>query len=137
MSSHDERDKQGRTPLHYASLYGDLTEVRKLIASGADPGAWDADGFTPLHFAAQQFHVDVAAVLLEAGADVNRQNRYGNGPLFVAAFNSRGRGEMISLLRSHDADPYAANASGQTPVGVARLIANYDTAQFFSDLDPD
>jgi uncharacterized protein len=137
MSSHDLRDRQGRTPLHAAALRGDLSEVRKLIASGADPGAGDADGFTPLHLAAQELHVDAAAALLEAGADVNRRNRFGNGPLFVAVFNSRGRGEMIELLRSRGADPHAANSRGQTPVGLSRLIANYDVSQFFADLGPD
>lgn len=135
MSDHDPEEEHGRTALHAAAGRGDLPEVCKLIASGADPEAADADGFTPLHLAAGQFHVSVAAALLEAGADVNRRNRFGNGPLFVAVFNSRGRGEMIKLLRSSGADPHAANASGQTPVGLARLIANYDVAQFFADLD--
>jgi uncharacterized protein len=136
MNSRDMRNRQNETPLRAATIRGDLSAVRRLIASGADPDARDADGFTPLHLAAQEFHVDVAAALLEAGADANRQNRFGNGPLFVAVFNSNGRGQMIELLRSHGADPYAANSSGQTPVGLARLIANYDVSQFFRDLDP-
>jgi uncharacterized protein len=135
MSNNDPGEERGRTALHAAAGRGDLSEVSRSIASGADPGAADADGFTPLHLAAGQFHVDVAAALLKAGADVNRRNRFGNGPLFVAVFNSRGRGEMIKLLRSSGADPLAANASGQTPVGLARLIANYDVAQFFADLE--
>lgn len=49
-------------------------------------------------------------------------------------FNSKGRGELIKLLRSHGADPLHSNASGQTPVRLARLIANYDVAQFFEDI---
>jgi uncharacterized protein len=137
MSGRSPGDRQGTTSLHAAASYGDLSEVRRLIASGEDPSARDADGFTPLHLAAQEFRVDVAAVLLEAGADVNRRNRFGNGPLFVAVFSSRGQGEMIKLLRSHGADPHAANASGQTPLGLSRLIANYDVSQFFADLDSD
>jgi hypothetical protein len=44
---------------------------------------------------------------------------------------------MIELLRSHGADEHAANAYGQTPTGLSRLIANYDVSQFFVDLDPD
>jgi ankyrin repeat protein len=135
MNNHNVRDPQHRTPLHGAALRGDLSEVRRLLASGADPSAADADGFTPLHFAAQQSHVDVASVLVAAGADVNRQNRFGNGPLWTAVFNSAGRGETIDLLRAHGADPYAVNARGQTPIGLARQISNYDVAQFFTDMD--
>lgn len=55
-------------------------------------------------------------------------------PLWVAVFNSKGRGELIGLLRAHGADPLHANASGQGPVGLARLIANYDVAQYFADV---
>ena len=53
----------------------------------------------------------------------------------LAAFNSRGDGTMIRLLREAGADPTKENATGQSPIGVARKIANYDVAQFFSDLD--
>ncbi|WP_263972339.1 hypothetical protein [Spongiactinospora rosea] len=41
---------------------------------------------------------------------------------------------MIELLRRWGADPFKANSSGQTPLGLARLIANYDVARFFADL---
>jgi uncharacterized protein len=135
MSNLNVRDPQKRTPLHAAAVHGDLSELRSLIMSGADPSAADIDGFTPLHFAIQQSYVDAVSALLAAGADVNRRNRFGNGPLFTAVFNSRGRGEIIALLRARGADPYAANAQGQTPIGLARLIANYDVARFFADID--
>jgi ankyrin repeat protein len=60
-------------------------------------------------------------------------NEHGNTPLFIAAFNSRGRGEIIELLRSHGADPDLVNEHGQTPRGLAVLIDNYDVEQFFRD----
>lgn len=64
-------------------------------------------------------------------------NRYGNAPLWTAVFNSRGHGELIRLLRRRGANPWHPNNSGQTPVGLARLIANYDVALFFADVaDP-
>lgn len=55
-------------------------------------------------------------------------------PLSTAVFNSRGNGGLIRLLRRHGADPWHPNNTGHTPVGAARLIANYDVAQFFEDL---
>jgi len=43
----------------------------------------------------------VAKTLLAAGAQVDAVNSYGNTPLFTAIFSSRGRGELIQLLRRH------------------------------------
>lgn len=134
MSNRDVRDRQGRTLLHAAALHGDLAEVEQLIAAGADPGAADNSGFTPLHMAAQEGNADTARALLDAGAEVDQRNRFGNTALFVAVFNSRGRGDLISLLRERGADPMMENASGQTPLGLARLIANFDVAQYFADM---
>ena len=133
MSNHDVRDWQGWTPLHAAALRGDLAEIDQLIAAGADPSTADNKGFTPLHLAAQEGRAGAARALLDSGAEVDRRNRFGNTPLFVAVFNSRGRGDLIFLLRERGADPMAENASGQTPLGLARLIANFDVAQYFAD----
>ncbi|MFG2146851.1 ankyrin repeat domain-containing protein [Streptomyces sp. NPDC048696] len=130
-----ELDRQGRSPLHYAALTGDLSEVERLLSSGIDPNLGDGNGFTPLHLAAQEYQVDAARLLLDGGAAADRRNRFENTPLFVAVFNSQGRGELIGLLRSRGADPHAENSSGQTPVGLARMIANHDVRSFFSDLD--
>jgi ankyrin repeat protein len=135
MSNHDVRDRQGRTPLHAAALGGDVPEIERLIGVGANPNIGDNNGFTPLHFAAQGWHPDAASALLAGGAEVDRKNRFGNSPLFVAVFNSNGRGEMIHVLRSSGADPLSINASGQTPLGLAKLIANYDVIQYFADLE--
>ncbi len=41
---------------------------------------------------------------------------------------------MIRLLRRYGADANKVNNHGQTSVGLARLIGNYDVAQFFDDL---
>ena len=44
---------------------------------------------------------------------------------------------MIEFLRQAGADPYAANDRGITPLGLARMIANYDVAKHFADLPAD
>lgn len=129
-----KHDRYGRSALHYAALNNDAAEVKRLIAEGSELDLGEKLGFTPLHLAAQDFGVEAAEILLKHGAVVDAINRFGNTPLFVAVFNSRGRGEMIQLLRRHGADPDKANNHGQTPVRLARLIGNYDVAQFFNDL---
>jgi ankyrin repeat protein len=123
-----------RSPLHIAAMDDDVPTIEALLSSGESPDVQDEQGFTPLHLAAQQYSVSTAAALLNAGATVDIENAFGNTSLFVAVFNSNGRSELIRLLRSYGADPLHSNASGQTPVGLARLIANYDVAQFFEDI---
>jgi uncharacterized protein len=75
--------------------------------------------------------------LLDAGALVDPRDSYGNTPLFRAVFNSSGNGDVIKLLRGAGADPYAKNASGISPLKLARTISNYDVRQFFCDLPED
>ena len=123
-----------RSPLHYAAMDDEGSIIEALLAGGESPDVQDRQGFTPLHLAAQQYSLSAAAVLLKAGASVDLDNLFGNTPLFVAVFNSNGRGELIRLLRAYGADPLHANTSDQTPLGLARLIANSDVARFFSDV---
>ena len=52
-------------------------------------------------------------------------------------FSSRGCGELIQLLRRLGAGPWHPDNTGHTPVGTARMIANYDVGRFFDGLtDP-
>jgi uncharacterized protein len=113
---------------------GDVARVRALIREGEDVSLADRRGMTPLHFAAQERQLEVAEVLLAAGARLDAQDEHGNSPLFTAAFNAAGDGALITLLRAAGADPWLVNRHGQTPVGLARLIGNYDTRRWFDDL---
>ncbi|XP_065343629.1 serine/threonine-protein phosphatase 6 regulatory ankyrin repeat subunit B-like [Cloeon dipterum] len=47
----NEKDKKGRTVLHYAAKYGYTDLVAKFIEAGADIDAEDIDGWNALHFA--------------------------------------------------------------------------------------
>lgn len=107
--------------------------TRKQPKRKPRPGI-DECGRTPLHFAAQARSFRVTEVLLTAGAEVEAQDRDGNTPLSTAVFNSLGDGSVIVLLRSAGASAYKANHHGITPLTLARTIANYDLARFFSDL---
>lgn len=127
-------DREGRSPLLYAAAEGDVEAALVRLAAGDDPDLRDRRGFTPLHFAAQEGALDVARALLDHGATVDPVDDDGNTPLFRAVYNSRGEDRLIELLRARGADPLRENAHGQTPVGLARLIANYDVARFFSDV---
>jgi ankyrin repeat protein len=126
-------DEFGRSELHYAAGECDLIRSEKLVRKGLDVNHADKNGWTPLHFAAQAQAPEVATLLLDAGAEVDPKDIHGNTPLFKAVFESKGKGDTIKLLRARGANPLAANKHGQTPIGLARLIANFDVKQYFTD----
>lgn len=127
-------DSYGRTELHYAAAKGDLQKVEALLANGLDASASDDNGWTPLHFATQAWSPSVCTALLKAGAPIDCQDTHGNTPLGKAVFNSRGRGDVIEVLRAHGADPLLKNRHGVSPLKLAREVANFDIRQFFADL---
>lgn len=128
-----DRDRAGRTPLHYAALNGDAARVLELVDAGYDVNESDANGFTPLHFAAQSHAPDATRVLLERGADIDAVNKFGNSPLLVAMLQSRGSTEEIILLRDMGADRNLKNKSGVSAVDLARTITNSDFADLFPE----
>jgi ankyrin repeat protein len=106
----------------------------ELLAAGAVPNVPDDSGWTPLHFAAQAQSAPVTKLLIDASANLDVRDGNGNTPLWRATMTSRGQGEVIGLLRAAGADPCAKNNAGISPVSLARTIANFPLAQFFSDL---
>jgi ankyrin repeat protein len=127
-------DRYGRTELHYAALEGDVPKISGLLSAGLGAGAADDDGWTPLHAAVQAGSLPACVALLQAGAPVDARDANGNTPLSTAVFESRGRGDLIKLLREHGADPTRANNHGVSPLKLAHTIANFDVRQFFADL---
>jgi uncharacterized protein len=59
------------TGLHAAAAKGDVAEIERLAAAGADLDARDGHGRTPLMVAAHRRHGDAAKALIEAKADLN------------------------------------------------------------------
>ena len=127
-------DAAGRTELHYAALANDVSAADARLSAGDDPNQTDEEGFTALHFAAQERAVDVARLLLDRGADVDAVNSYGNTPLFTSSSTRREMVRLLSCFARPGRTLCERTWSDQTPVGLARLIDNYDAARFFADL---
>lgn len=126
----DETDADGRTALHHAAINGDVDATGLLLAAGARADVADRSGWTPLHFAARGHCLAVAEALLNSGVAVDAEDEHGNTPLFRAVFESKGRGEMIRLLRERGADVDHRNRHGRSPADLAATIANYDVKQW-------
>jgi ankyrin repeat protein len=61
--------------LHAAAAAGNVAEIERLIAGGADTNARDGNGRTPLHVAAFRKRYDAARTLMRRGADANALER--------------------------------------------------------------
>jgi ankyrin repeat protein len=104
---------------------GDVQEVARLLAAGADPNVKDLDGHAPLHIAAEQCRADLAELLLKHGADPNVRDAYGRTPLHRAACL-----DVADLLIRHGADVNARDGEGYTPATHAFMRWDLDLAAF-------
>jgi ankyrin repeat protein len=87
--------------LHAAAAQGNLEELQRLVRSGADINASDANGRTPLHVAAFAGHRPVAQGLLAAKADAGRLDRQRYDAVTIAAV--RDDAAMVKTLLDNGA----------------------------------
>lgn len=73
------------TGLHAAAHSGNLSEIKKLIATGAKIDARDPAGRTPLHVATYASHEDAVTALAKAGADMNALEHQAYDVVTIAA----------------------------------------------------
>ncbi|XP_030066328.1 BRCA1-associated RING domain protein 1 isoform X2 [Microcaecilia unicolor] len=115
--SNTKRNHKGETPLHVASIKGDVPIVEQLLLSGADPNVKDHAGWTPLHEACNLGHERVVILLLQHMALVNTAGYQNETPLHDAVKN--GHINIVKLLLRHGASQDAVNIFGLQPIDYA------------------
>lgn len=75
------QNKEGKTPLHLAVLYGYSEIVRLLVEKKSSLDIQDKFGQTALHIAIQKNHLKSVKLLLENGANVNAKDDSCRPPL--------------------------------------------------------
>lgn len=108
-----KKDQEGLTRLHHAAIDGNVKEIEKLLAAGADIEAKGAFGYTPLLWAVEKNHPQALDALLKAGADVKAKGFY-QSALHIAALD--GYIKIIDVLLKAGADIEVKDFLGQTPV---------------------
>ncbi|XP_027729578.1 BRCA1-associated RING domain protein 1 [Vombatus ursinus] len=112
-----KRNHRGETPLHIASIKGDIPSVEHLLQNGSDPNVKDHAGWTPLHEACNHGHQKVVELLLQHKALVNTTGYQNDSPLHDAVRN--GHVSIAKLLLSHGASRNSINIFGLRPVDYA------------------
>ena len=119
-SSVEPRGREGRTPLHTATFYGNLEMIQVLLDYGVNVNAKTDFGSNALEFASWGDRIvnpRVARLLLDHGADPNERGLYGLTPLLRAS--KVGDIEMARLLVEHGASVELQDGAGKTPLDYA------------------
>ncbi|NLZ05048.1 MAG: hypothetical protein GXY19_07735 [Phycisphaerae bacterium] len=124
-----KRQPPGDTPaIHKAVSSGSLSQVRSLLAHGANPNARNRHGWTPPHVAARQGHATMLELLLKHGADPDAQG----GPEGPALHSAILYGHLAAVrkliaggadVNLRDASPNAFHP-GMTPLHCVLLYAS-------------
>jgi hypothetical protein len=124
------------TNMHEAATNGDVVEVRRMVAAGADvEEQWGEFVVRPLHVAARYGHVDVIVALVEMGADKDAKNVRGVTPLHYAADN--GHVEAITVLVQMGADKDAKKVGGVTPIHCAASNGHVESITVLAQMGVD
>lgn len=136
----NEKDNQGRTPLHEACskiFKGSKSVISHLLTAGAIPTIQDNEETTPLHCAALRActggdakeNKQIVQLLLQAGGSVKQINKKGQTPLHMAVYRGGNSYAVISELIKQGADVNAQDENGETPLHYAARSCNITGVQ--------
>src|SRR5579863_7026868 len=125
----NQRDRNGKTAIHYAAQSKNVVVVQTLIQAGADVNATSAGNVTPLMLSVDMAfgQPDISLALIKAGADVNAADEDGNTALIIAATESSD--EVFQTLLEKGANVNARGLNGGTALHYAAMNAFSDRAR--------
>jgi hypothetical protein len=100
--------------IHEAAYKGDLTSIKKHIATGSNLNHRADSGATPMITAATFGRTDVVEALVKAGAGIDLKDNDGSTALHCAAFFCHP--DMVRILLANGADKNLRNKAGATPL---------------------
>ena len=132
----ETRNDEGRSPLHLASISGELTTMKMLVKAGADVRDTDADGDTCLTLAAYDGHTDTVRYLLcLPEVDLNHQDSDNYTALHVAV--NEKHGDVVQVLIGAGADIETRNDKGGSPLHTASISGELTTVKMLVEAGAD
>ena len=113
----DSQNKDGSTPLCFASSTNNLEMTRLLIDFGASVDLADKNLNTPLGIASKNGFLEIAKLLIKNKADINLRDANNSSPLWLAS--SCGHLHIVGLLTDNKADIDSQSEGGSTPLFIA------------------
>lgn len=121
------KDKIGKTPLHWATLYGHIDIVRYLVTKGANVNSKDIKQSSVLHHAISSLGPDdkseILNILIDNGVELNPRDNVGRTPLYRAVLlpTTEGALNKIMILLKNGSDMYISSNDSRTPLCQAIL----------------
>lgn len=131
----NEKNKQGWTPLHFATVRGRTGCAEVLIAAGAELNPKTGTEKTPLHFAADRGYLEIVERLVEHGADRAAKDDEGWTPLHYAA--EKDHVDLAAYLIRQGAAVDAISRRGGTPLHEASASAGPEMIRLLLDSGAD
>ncbi|KAK6343942.1 hypothetical protein TWF696_007595 [Orbilia brochopaga] len=122
----DVRDRSLQTPLHVATMQGDIASMEILLKNGADINAKDSRGRTPLFRTIKRHNYKACEFLLKKGADPNIMSKHQQTALYRAI--RAGRVDFVKLLlQKREDNPVTLNLHHKG--GWTELHASYSNGE--------
>jgi ankyrin repeat protein len=115
-------DASADSPVAEAITFAHPDVVRALIQAGADTGLTESTGVNLLHWATITGRASVIPLLAKAQVPLNDTDKAGFTPLMYAATIDIGNTESLRALLAAGADPSIRNPEGRTALEQARFF---------------
>lgn len=110
-----------------ASLHGNVQDIKKAMAQGANINCKNANGDTPLNMVAKLSYYNLVKFFVDNGADVNTSNNDLITPLHYAVEYNNVR--IVNILLQNGADIDARDNINETPLHWTGWTGNLESAK--------
>ena len=134
------RNDDGRSPLHVASISGELTTVKMLVEAGADVRATTAEGNTCLIFAAYHgytYIVRFLACLPEVYLNQQGSDQHSNNHTALHIAVQQKHADVVQVLIDAGADIEIRNNRGRSPLHLTSISGELTTMKMLVEAGAD